>query len=127
MAARKSVKPTTKGLSRGNIPTRKRNAPRSLFETAPIRTIAIIVGVTGLAALGIALFGPRRFRDEVVRPISAATFLPLAAAVAPQADKAWAETRPWRDHVARVLSSINTDEVRDLIAERLSKWVERFR
>jgi hypothetical protein len=127
MAARKPAKAATNVLSRGRVPSRKRNAPKSLFESAPLRTVAIIVGVTGLAALGIALFGPRRFRDEVVQPISAATLMPLAAAVVPQADKVWAETRPWRDHVARVLSSINTDEVRDLIAQRLSKWVERLR
>jgi len=126
MAARKPVKPATKTLSRGSIPSRRKSAPRSLLASAPVRTIAIVIGVTGLAALGIALFGPRRFRDEIVQPISAATLLPLAAAVAPQADRVWAETRPWRNQVARVLSSINTEEVRDLIAQRLSKWVERL-
>ncbi len=127
MAARKPVRAATKVLSRGSIPARKKTAPRSLFDAIPVRTIAVVIGVAGLAALGVALFGPRRFRDDYVRPISAATLVPLAAAVAPQADKVWAETRPWRDHVARVLSSINTDEVRDLIAHRLAKWVDRLR
>ena len=126
MAAHKPVKASTKVLSRGAVPSRKKVVPKSLFAAAPVRTIAIVIGVAGLAALGIALFGPRRFRDEVVHPLSAATLLPLAAAVAPQADRVWAETRPWRNQVARVLSSINTEEVRDLIAQRLSKWVERL-
>jgi len=127
MAARKPVKATTRILSRGSVPSRKKAAPKSLFEALPVRTIAVIVGVAGLAALGVALLGPRRFRDDFVRPISAATLVPLAAAVAPQADKVWAETRPWRDQVARVLSSINTEDVRDLIAQRLTQWVDRFR
>ncbi len=127
MAARKSVKAATKVLARGNAPSRRKTAPKSLFEALPLRTIAVVVGVAGLAALGVALFGPRRIRDEFVRPISAATLVPLAAAVAPQADRVWAETRPWRDHVAHLMSSINTAEVRDLLAQRLSQWVDRFR
>jgi len=39
----------------------------------------------------------------------------------------WAETRPWRDHVGRVLASVNTTEVREQLAERLSHWLDRFR
>ena len=125
MAPRKAAKTVTKALSRGT-PT-KRKAPRSLIDTLPIRTIAVVVGVAGLAAVGIALFGTRRFQDEIVGPLTAATLVPLSAAVAPQADRVWAETRPWRDHVGRMLSSINTEEVREAIAERLSHWLDRFR
>lgn len=125
MAPRKSAKTVTKALSRGT-PTR-RKASRSLIDTLPIRTIAVVAGVAGLAALGIALFGTRRFQDEIVRPFTAATLIPLSAAVAPQADRVWAETRPWRDHVTHMLSSINTHEVREAIADRLSHWLERFR
>src|SRR5665213_611123 len=103
MAPRTAAKTVTKALSRGT-PTR-RKAPRSLIDTLPIRTIAVVAGVAGLAALGIALFGSRRFQDEIVRPFAAATLVPLSAVVAPQADRVWAETRPWRDHVGRMLSS----------------------
>lgn len=127
MATRKSAKPAQKALSRGAAPARRRKTSRSLLDTIPIRTIAVVVGVAGLAGLGIALFGPRRFQDEVIRPIENATLVPLAAAVAPQADRVWAETRPWRDHVARLLSSINTEEVREAIADRLSHWIDRLR
>ena len=65
--------------------------------------------------------------EEIVRPLSAATFVPIAAAVAPQADRMWEETRPWRDRVARILASINTDEVREHLAEQLKDWIDRFR
>ena len=99
----------------------------SAFLRSPLRTAFVVVGVVGLAALGVALFGPRRFRDDVIRPITSATYVPIAAAVAPQADRVWAETRAWRDRVGRILESINTSEVRDLVAGRLAQWVERFR
>jgi hypothetical protein len=120
MAPRKA-KTAAKALSRGAAPTRRKKA--ALLDILPIRTIAVVAGVAGLAALGVALFGPRRLRDEVLIPFSNAT----TAAIAPQADRVWAETQPWREHVARLLSSINTEEVRVALADRLSHWVERFR
>jgi len=123
--ARKS---TTKPLSGGRAPAkRKKMTPPSLLRSPALRVGLVVVGVAGLAALGVALFGTRRFNDEILRPISAATLLPLAAAAAPQAERAWAETRPWRDYVTRVMSSVNTAEVREQVASRLAEWIERFR
>ncbi|HJW40432.1 MAG TPA: hypothetical protein VJ476_04285 [Rhizomicrobium sp.] len=124
---RKSAKATAKTLSRRRAPVRWHRTSKSWLDGVPVRSIAVMVGVAGLAALVVSLLGPRRLRDDFVRPISAATLMPLAAAVGPQADQVWAQTRPWRDRVGRILSSINTDEVRDLIAERLSNWVDRIR
>jgi hypothetical protein len=116
-----------KPLLRAVTPSRRKKQVASLFQSPVLRTVVIVAGITGLAALGIALFGPRRFNEQVIRPIGAATVVPLAAAMAPQADRVWAETRPWRDRVANILASINTEEVRAALAERLSHWVERFR
>ena len=98
-----------------------------VFDSFPLRAAFVVVGVVGLAALGLSLFGPRRFRDEILRPIGAATYLPVATAVAPQADRVWAETRAWRDRFGHVLQSINTEDVRQLVASRLAQWIERFR
>jgi hypothetical protein len=114
-------------LSRRTPARRKKMTPPSLFSSPAFRIGLVVVGVTGLAALGVALFGTRRFNDEILRPISAATLVPLAAAAAPQAERAWAETRPWRDYVTRVLNSVNTAEVREQVAERLAQWIDRFR
>ncbi|HWD25811.1 MAG TPA: hypothetical protein VG387_01500 [Rhizomicrobium sp.] len=127
MATRKTAKTAAKPLAQSKVAVRRKMAPPSPIATFPWRTVAVVVGVAGLAALGSALLGSRRFRDDVARPLSAATLLPLAAAMAPQADRVWAETRPWRDYVGRVLASINTEEVRETVAERLSQWIERFR
>ncbi|MEI9993562.1 MAG: hypothetical protein WDM91_03120 [Rhizomicrobium sp.] len=118
MATRKAARPANKALARASIPARRKRASRSLLSGLPVRSIAVLVGVAGLAALGIALANSRRLREDVWQP--------LQSAVEPQADRVWAETRPWRDHVSRVLSSINADEVRDAIAQRLSQWVDRL-
>jgi hypothetical protein len=126
MAAMKARKTPAKAASHGAV-RRSRSARHSLLAEFPVRTLFVAAGVIGLAALGIALFGPRRFRDEIIKPIGALTYEPLAAAVAPQADRAWAETRAWRDRVGRILESINTADVRDQVAARLANWVERFR
>jgi len=124
MAARKPRKSAKRVSAKGAARLR---SSRGMTGAMPLRTIFVVVGVVGLAALGVALFGPRRLRDEIIRPISAATFVPLASAVTPQADRVWAETRPWRDRVARILASVNTDEVRERVAEQLKVWVDRFR
>jgi hypothetical protein len=126
MAATKARKTPAKAASHGAV-RRSRSSRHSLLAEFPVRTLFVVAGVIGLAALGIALFGPRRFRDEIIKPIGALTYEPLAAAVAPQADRAWAETRAWRDRVGRILESINTADVRDQVAARLANWVDRFR
>jgi len=113
--ARKSA---SKPLFGGRTPARrKKMTPPSLLQSPAFRIGIVVVG----------MFGARRFNDEVLRPIGAATLVPLAAAAAPQAERAWAETRPWRDYVARVLNSVNTAEVREQVAGRLAQWIERFR
>jgi hypothetical protein len=128
MPPKKARKPAKKKVSaKAAAAPANAQKSRSLVEGFPIRTTFAVVGVLGLAAIAISLFGPRRFRDEVILPIGAATYTPIAAAVAPQADRVWEETRAWRDRVGRILESINTEEVRELVASRLSQWIERFR
>ena len=102
-------------------------ARHTAWSRYPLRAAFVVAGTVGLVALAISLFGPRRFRDEIVGPIGAATYVPIAAKVAPQADRVWEETRAWRDRVGRILESVNTEEVRELVAARMSKWLDRFR
>lgn len=120
-------KTKSKSLSGGRAPARRKKMAPSLLASPVVRTALIVAGITGLAALGVALFGTRRFNDEILKPFSAATLVPLAAAAGPQAERAWAETRPWRDYVTRVMNSVNTAEVREHVADRLAHWIDRFR
>jgi hypothetical protein len=119
MAATDTAKTTTASPS----PKRRRMRPRAAFHGVPVRTIAVVVGVVGLTALVAALFGSRRLGEDYVRP----ALVPLTSAVESQADRVWAETRSWRKQAARLLDAINTDEVREAIADRLSHWLQRLR
>jgi hypothetical protein len=58
---------------------RTKSTPRSSLAAFPLRTAFVVVGVVGLAALGIALLGPRRIRDEFIRPMAEVTYAPVAA------------------------------------------------
>ncbi len=119
MATRKRGSSASKPLARTPASARRKSARRSFFQSLPVRTIVVVAGVAGLAALGVALFSSRRFNEEIVRPVG--------KAIAPQADRVWAETPPWRDHVSRILTSINTAEVREQVAQQMSRWIDRFR
>ena len=124
MGVRKTRKPIKGSRPKRALP---RRAPRSILNTLPVRAVFVVVGLVGLAALGVALIGPRRFQDEFVRPIRAATLVPLSEAVTPTAQRAWEEARPWRDRVSRILASVNTDEVREQVAQRMKQWIDSFR
>ena len=100
---------------------------RAMVAKPAVRTAIVVAGVAGLAALAVAILGQRRVREDFVRRLESVSWEPVTSAIAPQADRIWAETRPWRDQVTRLLSTINTDEVRELVARRLSQWMERLR
>lgn len=126
MALRKPARAKTKSQPRGGTSPKAKTAASSWFGGHPVLAVGAVVGFVGLAALAATVLSSRRLREEYVRPFSEAALIPLAAA-GPQTDRLWAQTRPWRDHVSRILASVNTEEVRDVIAARLSQWVERLR
>ena len=110
------------------LPTRQQVKDAvALVDTPAVRIGLVVAGVAGLAALGFALFSQRRANDDLVRRLSAATLVPLTSAVTPQAERVWAQTQPWRDRVSRIVASIDTDEVRAAIADRLTQWIQRIR
>jgi hypothetical protein len=100
---------------------------RKVAAPFPWRVLFVVAGVAGLAALGTAAMSSRRIREGYVMPMGKAALVPLAAAVAPQADRVWEETRPWRNQMARAFASINTSDVRDQVASQLSRWIDRLR
>ncbi len=122
MPTRRAAKTQSKPLARSTAVRR-----RKVAAPFPWRVLFVVAGVAGLAALGAAAMGSRRIREEYVKPMGKAALVPLAAAVAPQADRVWEETRPWRNQMARAFASINTSDVRDQVASQLSRWIDRLR
>ena len=89
-----------------------------LANTRAARTAFVIVGTAGLAALAIAIVGPRRLEKEVIRP--------LRGAIEPQAEKLWAEAKPVRDQIARLFHD-TTPTGREKLVRSFQSWIGHFR
>ena len=83
----------------------------------PARAAYVVIGTAGLAALAIALVGPKRLEREV--------FKPLRGAIEPQAEKLWAESRPLRDQIAGLFQSANPTG-RARLARYFQSWIGHF-
>jgi hypothetical protein len=81
------------------------------------RTAYVVIGTVGLAALAVAIVGPRKLEREV--------FKPLRNAIEPQAEKLWAEARPLRDQIAGLFQSA-TPSGRERLVKSFQSWIGHF-
>jgi hypothetical protein len=88
-----------------------------LALSRPARTAYVVIGTAGLAALAIALIGPKRLEREVLRP--------LRGAIEPQAEKLWADSRPLREQIAGLFQSA-TPTGRERLARYFQSWIGHF-
>ena len=83
------------------------------------KTLYIAVGTIGLAALGVAIFGPRRFNRQIVQPVR--------HAVGDQAEKIWAEARPLRDQLGKLFERTQSESGREKLVRSFQSWIGHFR
>ena len=83
------------------------------------RALYVTVGTLGLAALAVALFGPKRFHREIVQPVR--------QAVGEQAERLWADSRPLRDDIGRLFERAQTESGREKLARNFQSWIGHFR
>ena len=88
-----------------------------LALSRPARTAYVVIGTAGLAALAIALVGPKRLEREVLRP--------LRGAIEPQAEKLWADSRPLREQIAGLFHSA-TPTARERLVRSFQGWIGHF-
>ena len=88
-----------------------------LAASPAARTAYVVIGTAGLAALAVALIGPRRLEREVLRP--------LRSAIEPQAEKLWSESRPLRDQIAAVFRSASPGG-RERLVRSFQSWIGHF-
>jgi hypothetical protein len=88
-----------------------------LALSRPARTAYVVIGTAGLAALAIALVGPKRLEREVLRP--------LRSAIEPQAEKLWADARPLREQIAGLFQSA-TPTGRERLVRSFQSWIGHF-
>jgi hypothetical protein len=89
----------------------------SLASSPVAKTAFVVVGTVGLAALAVALVGPKRLEKEVIRP--------LRGAIEPQAEKLWADAKPLRDQIAGLLENA-TPAGRRKLARSFQSWIGHF-
>ena len=81
------------------------------------RTALVLIGTAGLAALAVAIVGPRRLEREVIKP--------LRGAIEPQAEKLWADSRPLRDQIAGLFKNA-TPTGRQKLVRNFQSWIGHF-
>jgi hypothetical protein len=83
----------------------------------PARMAYVAVGTVGLAALAVALIGPKRIEKEVLQP--------LRGAIEPQAEKLWADSQPLRQQIAALFESA-TPSGRERLVRSFQSWIGHF-
>jgi len=83
----------------------------------PARAAYVVLGTAGLAALALAVVGPKRLEREVLRP--------LRGVIEPQAEKLWADSRPLRDQIAGLFKAAGP-EGRERLARNFQSWIGHF-
>ena len=88
--------------------------------TSPAAKITYVaIGTAGLAALAIAIFGPRRFQREIVKP--------MREAVSDQAERLWNEAKPLRTQLSGLIESAASESGREKLIRSFQSWIGHFR
>ena len=83
----------------------------------PARAAYVVLGTAGLAALAVALIGPKRMEREI--------FTPLRGAIEPQAEKLWADAKPLRDQIAGLFKAASPSG-RERLVRSFQSWIGHF-
>jgi hypothetical protein len=88
-----------------------------LATSRPARIAYVVLGGVGLAALAVALVGPRRLQSDVIKP--------LRGAIEPQAEKLWAESKPLRNQIAGLFRDASPSG-RARLVRNFQSWIGHF-
>ena len=88
-----------------------------LAATRQARMAFATIGTIGLTALAVALVGPKRIEQDVIKP--------LRGKLEPQAEKLWADSKPLRDQIAGLFQSAGPSG-RDRLVRSFQSWVGHF-
>ena len=88
-----------------------------MAASRPARITYYILGTAGLAALTVALVGPKRIEREVIKP--------LRGALEPQAEKLWADSKPLREQIAGLFKSASPTG-RERLVRSFQSWIGHF-
>jgi len=114
---RRAVRAVEKARHSVTVPSLLTVAAR-LALSRPAKAAYVTVGAVGLAALAVALIGPKRLEQEVLKP--------LRGAIEPRAEKIWADSQGLREQIAGMFQSA-TPAGREKLARNFQSWIGHFR
>ncbi len=76
----------------------------------------IVIGTVGLAALAVAIIGPRRIEREVIRP--------LRGRVEHETERLWDQAQPLREQIAGLFDAAGTGK--DRLVRSFQSWIGHF-
>jgi len=120
MTSRSSTRPKRPLRSVAHRPASRPSLIGSVSRMAasrPARITYYILGTAGLAALAVALVGPKRLEREVIKP--------LRGALEPQAEKLWADSKPLREQIAGLFKSASPTG-RERLVRSFQSWIGHF-
>jgi len=88
-----------------------------MVMSRPAQTAYYVIGTAGLAALAVALIGPKRLEREVINP--------LRGAIEPQAEKLWADSKPLREQIAGLFTAASPTG-RERLVRSFQSWIGHF-
>ena len=98
----------------------RRGAVSLRAHTSPAAKAAYVAaGSVGLAALAIAIIGPRRFQRVVVAPVR--------ATVTDQAERLWSEAQPLRRQLDSLIARAGSESGREKLVRSFQSWIGHFR
>jgi hypothetical protein len=107
-AKRRARKPASAGLGSRLL---------SAATSGPAKAAYVTIGTLGLAAVAVAILGPKRLEKQVL--------IPLRKAVAPQAEKLWDQASPVRTQLTRLFRQAGAEG--DKLASDFQSWIGHFR
>jgi hypothetical protein len=88
-----------------------------LAASRPARNAFAVIGTIGLTALAVALVGPKRIEQDVIKP--------LRGKLEPQAEKLWADSKPLREQIAGLFEAASPTG-RERLVRSFQSWVGHF-
>ena len=114
---------TRRRASASHLPAHSRGKLKNhLVRAATGRTAKaayVVIGTAGLAALAIAVFGPKRFQKEILEPVQ--------AKVSDQASNLWNDAKPLREQIGRLFDRAQSQASRERLARGFQSWIGHFR
>jgi NAD/NADP transhydrogenase alpha subunit len=114
---RRAVRTVDKARHCVTVPSLLTAAARIAFSR-PAKAAYVAVGAVGLVAVAVALIGPKRLEQEMLKP--------LRGAIAPRAEKIWADSQGLREQLAGMFQSASPTG-RERLARNFQSWIGHFR